>query len=281
MYISRIVIRNYRNIQHLDVSLQNGITTFIGENNTGKTNIMHAIRLALDVDLPAYRRQLNASDVHQAVESHHPLQVLVSLEFRDFEEDVDASAFAAFLKVEENLARLTYRFRPNAKTRDSIEAEQCDPESLSYDDYRWEIAGGGDADPGTLEWSDSCGQSIKYSDLADYLVVFLHALRDTAADLKSSRMSPLRRLLRTLQIPSDEQERLLGILESANTEVASTETIRGIGESLHDRVSETAGKAFRLDIALGMASPTFSAIERTLTVLLTSSTHTAFEPSQN
>ena len=40
MHISRIVIRNFRNFAHLDVTLQPGVTCVIGENNTGKNKFL-------------------------------------------------------------------------------------------------------------------------------------------------------------------------------------------------------------------------------------------------
>jgi predicted ATP-dependent endonuclease of OLD family len=47
MRINRIVVRNFRSFKHLDVPLSAGTTCLIGENNTGKTNLLHAIRLCI------------------------------------------------------------------------------------------------------------------------------------------------------------------------------------------------------------------------------------------
>jgi putative ATP-dependent endonuclease of the OLD family len=281
MYISRVVVRNFRNIRMLDVPLRKGVTSVVGENNTGKTNLLHAIRLVLDVDLPAYLRELTPSDVNEAVAAAHPLQVLVALEFREFEDDVNASAFAGYAKVEENLARLTYRFRPSAAARTQLAEGALRPEGLTYEHYRWEISGGGTHDPATITWDTDTGQSIRYSDLADYLVVFLHALRDVAADLKASRTSPLRRLLRALDIPKAEQDALVAVLTDANTRISGTDTIRSIGGMLHTRLGATAGEAFAHGVRLGMTSATFASIERNLAVLLSGRTHSSFDPSQN
>jgi predicted ATP-dependent endonuclease of OLD family len=44
MFISRLFIKNFRNLRHLDVDLRQGVTCFIGENNSGKTNVFHALR---------------------------------------------------------------------------------------------------------------------------------------------------------------------------------------------------------------------------------------------
>ena len=54
MFISRVVIRNFRNFEHIDVELDAGLTCIVGETNSGKTNLLHALRLALDANLPSY-----------------------------------------------------------------------------------------------------------------------------------------------------------------------------------------------------------------------------------
>jgi putative ATP-dependent endonuclease of OLD family len=55
MYISRIIIRNIRNLVMLDIALSNRVTCIVGENNTRKTNFLHGLRLALDSGLSLAR----------------------------------------------------------------------------------------------------------------------------------------------------------------------------------------------------------------------------------
>lgn len=49
MRLSRITINNFRGIKRLDVELDREITVLIGENNAGKTTVLEALRLCLDV----------------------------------------------------------------------------------------------------------------------------------------------------------------------------------------------------------------------------------------
>ncbi len=58
MRISRVVIRNFRSFEYLDVPLSAGTTCLIGENNTGKSNFLHAIRLCIDAGLSSTNRSL-------------------------------------------------------------------------------------------------------------------------------------------------------------------------------------------------------------------------------
>ena len=42
MSLSRVIIKNYKSIKHCDVTLS-GLNVLIGENGTGKTNLLEAI----------------------------------------------------------------------------------------------------------------------------------------------------------------------------------------------------------------------------------------------
>ena len=67
MYISHLFVRNFRNFRHLDVRLSDGVTCFIGENNSGKTNLFHAIRLVLDGNISAQRRRLQPEEFREVL----------------------------------------------------------------------------------------------------------------------------------------------------------------------------------------------------------------------
>lgn len=63
MHISRIYIKNYRNFEEFDLYIPNGEPlTIIGSNNSGKTNLLKAIRLVLDPNTPPWERKLSEED---------------------------------------------------------------------------------------------------------------------------------------------------------------------------------------------------------------------------
>lgn len=45
MHIDKLILKNYRNILSLDISLNKGVNVFVGENAQGKTNILESIYL--------------------------------------------------------------------------------------------------------------------------------------------------------------------------------------------------------------------------------------------
>ena len=283
MQISRVVIRNFRSFAHLDVTIEPTTTCVIGENNSGKTNFLHAIRLCIDASLSSTYRSLAQNDIHSAVDIAHPAQVLIGLEITGFTGKINEEALVGAWQHKPSLARLIYRYRPSFSVREDLETEEIEPGNLSHEDYHWEITGGGDPahDLATVEWDEAIGSSVRFSDLQSFLVVFLPALRDVESDLRQYRSSPLARLIDAMEIEADEQEELLDALRKANAQIAAAETIDKIAKAIDASFKNVTGPAFSMDVALGLAEPSFQAIVRALRILLTNIAMQNFDPSVN
>jgi putative ATP-dependent endonuclease of OLD family len=165
MYVSRIVVRNFRNFRKLDVALKPGVTCIVGENNAGKTNLLRALRLPIDITLTSQYRFLLASDFSAGLDPTAPQQILVGLELREYAGKENEEAMVASWAISDNVARVTYRFRPKPAIVEAIDAEERPASGLTLEDYRWEIVGGGDIDPATVEWNQQFGQKIRFDEL--------------------------------------------------------------------------------------------------------------------
>ena len=279
MHIARIVVRNFRNLQQLDLSLSSGVTCVIGENNSGKTNLAHAIRLPLDVTLSSRHRQLSENDVFSGVDISTPQQVLVSLEFTGFSEHESQEALVGGWGIGTDKARLTYRFRPRPDVLKEIDSEE---RPLTIDDYHWQITGGGgDTDPATCAYSDDLGKSVRFSDLQYFLVVFLPALRDVQHDLMQSRSSPLSRLFSSVDIPPDDKDALVDILRTANERIASSDAISETGSAISEAFADAVGEASAMQVRLGLSDPSFASIARSLRLLLSDGSVRDFDTFRN
>jgi putative ATP-dependent endonuclease of OLD family len=282
MFISRLVVRNFRNFRKLDVAISPGVTSIVGENNTGKSNLVFALRLAIDCNLSSFYRQLAIEDFPSGIDPVTPQQVLVSLEYRDFATKPNEEGMLHGCHVSDDLARITYRFRPRREIRFAIKEKEHPGTDLTLDDYRWEIMGGGNVDPATVNWDEDFGKWIKFEELQQsYLVVVMEPLRDVEQRLRQSRSSPLAKLLTPADIPDAEQQELVDVLAEANTKIATSKTISAVGDNIKSTFDSAAGKAFTMGVKLGMVAPTFSDVSRGLTVLLSNYARTDFDPSQN
>lgn len=147
MHVSRIVVKNFRSLKHLDVPIQPGSSAIIGENSVGKSNLFHALRICLDGQLSSSYRSLLKDDIHCQVDLAAAFQVLIGVEFSGFQGNENQEALLHGTEIEENRARLFYRFRPKRIVREELAREEF-RRPLTLEDYSWELAGGG-----TLPWT--------------------------------------------------------------------------------------------------------------------------------
>lgn len=284
MKITRLVVKNFRAFTKLDVNLVDDITCIIGENNTGKTALLRAIQMCLDVSLPGYFRSLQREDIHSSVDISEPNQVLIGIELSDFEGKVNEEALVSTWKTGEDTARIFYRFRPRRHIIEKLSSGEIQAGTLTLEDYNWEIKAGGDpaVDLADIDWDDEdVGEGVRFGDLQSYLVVALPALRDVEADIRNFRVSPIIKLIESFDIGETEQNALIEVLKDANDEISDSATIKTIAETLDKRFKDVAGPAFEMGVGLGISSPTFQSIVRNLRMLLSDLSLADFEPSRN
>lgn len=116
MYLSRVVVKNYRSLKAIDVSVAPGASIVIGENSVGKTNLFHAIRLCLDVQLSSAFRALVKEDIHASVNQQLAFQVLIGIEFSGYRGNENGEALLHGAEIGEDRARLFYTL-PAQKAR--------------------------------------------------------------------------------------------------------------------------------------------------------------------
>ena len=162
MQISRIVVRNFRSFDFIDVSLEGLVTCVIGENNTGKSNFFHAIRLCVDNNLSSSYRTLIRDDIHSSTNISQPVHVLVGIEITGFQGKLNEEALIHGWQLGPDRARLIYRFRPKQNVREALTSGERIAGDLTLEDYSWEIVGGGDPslDLSEIEWENRVGSSI-------------------------------------------------------------------------------------------------------------------------
>jgi putative ATP-dependent endonuclease of OLD family len=287
MQLSRIVIKNFRSLKFVDVQVGERTTCIVGENNTGKSNLIHALRMCLDVNLSSAYRALLKDDIHCDVNQQEPFQVLIGVEFKGFAGRDNEEAMLHGTQIGEDRARLFYRFRPKRAVREAIALRAREPNSLTLADYAWELVGGGNpaVELRRIEWdteNDAIGATtVGLQYLQSFLVVYLHALRDVENDLRQARQSPLARLIEASALAPDEQSALVDAIQEANDTIEGSPTIQAISDAIDAALKEVTGPAFSLDVELGLSAPSFQSIVRNLVVLLSSGAIDRFEPRRN
>ncbi|TVZ66173.1 ATP-dependent nuclease [Rhizobium mongolense] len=287
MHLSRIVVKGYRALDFVDVAIAEKATCIIGENSSGKSALIQALRLCLDVDLSSSFRSLQKDDVHCDIDQSNPFQVLIGVEFTGYEANDNEVAMLHGTQLGDGRARIFYRFRPRATVREDLLTGARVLGSLVLDDFSWELFGGGDpgVDLTAIEWNvendDIGARSVGLQYLQAYRVVFLHALRDVEHDLADMRKSPLIRLIAASKVPPAEQAALIAAIKAANDGIEKSPVVTDVAGAIDAALKDVTGEAFSLDVNLGLSSPTFQSILRNIRLLLSGPAMMSFEPRRN
>jgi len=84
-----------------------------------------------------------------------------------------------------------------------------------------------------------------------------------------------------MEIDPAEKEELLDALRQANERIAAAPTTGAIATAVDASFKSVTGPAFSMDVALGLAEPSFQSIVRAMRILLTSTAMANFDPSSN
>ncbi|AII57414.1 ATP-dependent nuclease [Dehalococcoides mccartyi] len=236
MFLSRIEINNFRNFEHLDVKLGR-TTVVVGENNVGKSNLLHALRLILDPKLPDAARQLKEEDFWDGLKQPvtNKLALEIAVEFQDFQEDKSILAVLQSYLVKgviPDTARLTYRFRPRSplpKGRD-----------VTIEDYEFVVFGG-------VDEKNRVGYDVRRW----MPIELLPALRDAESDLSAWRDSPLRPLIERLQIPPAKLDTVAGSIDQATNELMKEKDVQTLIASIESRLVKMIGGVISVGPSLG------------------------------
>jgi len=279
VFISRLVVKNFRNLPDVDIPLQPGLNCLVGENNSGKTNLLYALQLVLDSNLPNSQRRLQLEDFSRGIDFSNPAQILIGVELTEFDATSDSSkakeqAFAHEWQIDDDKAVVCFRFRPTELVRQSLSSGSRESDSLSLEDYDWEWVGGAALDDddnlvdlAKVDWTHDFCVAIRPQVLAAYRVGSLPALRDVEQDFRSRNASPLQKLIDLMDFPEDRREALVAMIRKVNEEVAKEKEVASLAKDIDDSFESTVGKFFHQKLGIGIADPSFGGLTRSLRVL--------------
>jgi len=240
VHISRVQINNFRNFHKLDVQLGEK-AVIVGENNSGKTNFVYALRLILDPNLPDTARQLKEEDFWDGIESpiENGAEIEICIDLKGFEDNEKLLAILTDYFIdggESSTARLTYKYAPLP----ALGHQNGDEDNTHYDF----VVYGGDDQTNTYGY-----QQRKWMPLQ-----VLPALRDAETDLDNWRRSPLRPLIDRLNINKDDLEQAANKVDEATEEILKIENMRRLSIDIENRLKGMIGVYHGISPSLGFAS---------------------------
>ncbi len=271
MYLERLVIRNFRGINHADISLAPGLNLLIGRNGSGKSTVLAAARMVLDATLGRQARALDESDVFGNEKLLGPANVVIAARFAGFTDSERDKQLRLRLKAEDDYpsAWLLYRFRPRYEVQVQIDDGERNKASLTLEDYDVERLTGVSTDPNTLEWdTETDGEELKDKDLASIFVSEIPALRNVVEELRRQRTSPLVTLLESVDVAERDRDAVEKAYADAQHVVESVGALSEIAKVIKSSYGALSREG-DIEIRLGLTPPGFPAIVRELGVFLT------------
>lgn len=229
MRLAAVRISNYRNFKALDIDPFPTPAVIVGENGVGKSNLLNALRLVLDPDLPDRRRRLQPDDIHTGAPTlAEGVEVRVSVDIADIDGNTDALSLfdGAIVSTAPSVARFTYLFRPKRSLGVALGAPYS--RELTPDDYEWTIFGARDPANAMLG-------AKRYAPLS-----VLPALRDAESDLTRSD-NVLTRLLREMPPSTANLAAAISAMQDARRDLGRDPNVRKLRDMLRARVSTMGG----------------------------------------
>ena len=188
MYFKNFHIKHFRCIEDLTIEFKKGVNVLIGENNTGKTTILDALRLSFSLGT-------QRKDIFFGLDDFYVNKYGIPADICEFDltfADISEQQKGLFVEMlafdcDEYVLKLHLRYQ--LKTKGDIE-------TISFKFW------GGEHE----------GQNIYYEMFNLFFFIHLEALRDAERNLRPNRDNRLSHLLRRLRNDSTEQERLAGII---------------------------------------------------------------------
>lgn len=300
MYISRLSVRNFRNFKSCSLQFQKGVNTLIGENGSGKTNLLYALRLLIDENLPR-RTYFNETDFNRSIGLWKGHWIVIQLQFDELDSDEELQAIAMHkvghvdemdttkgtillcCRPRESVRKKLYEFSENPKkkreglekilseiTLNDYEITYRGRNNVDFSDDDNYIEYVGDFDKMIFPNPDDESSDVYGVRLSNFSIsnevscTFVKALRDVEEDLKSYRNNPLLNLLRGKEksISVAKKEDIEKKIDILNKDISGLDEVKNVSAGISESIKEAVGETYAPNISIQSELP--SDIEKLL-----------------
>lgn len=163
MYLSKLNIRNFRAFDYIELDFNSGVNIFIGENNSGKSAIIDALRICLGYGKPEKDIYIRESDLH--INQNKPdirnKNIQFDLIFEIGDNPIVRECFYDFFSLKDGKETIQWHLKFTLEDRGKRKF------------FKRTVWGG-----------DNVGQSIPYEALQEIFYTYLSPLRDAISGLK-------------------------------------------------------------------------------------------------
>ena len=237
MHISSITIKNFRAFEEFELTLNKGLNLIVGENNSGKTTLIDAIRLALDTTSSEWTR-VKDSDFNSTKNCN---DFSIQIKFDDIQPQ-HAHVFVEHLNQEKIGAQ-----KNKSVLYVNFTAQRTDILKRGARLIRIELRSGKNAEGPLID-----------SEIREYLsATYLKPLRDAEIELSASRFSRLSQIISSsndFKRGSDTFDALLEIFIKASQGIKENEGIKNSNDKIKNNFSELIFKDDKMvfDVVIDM-----------------------------
>ncbi len=248
MYLSKVQIKNFRNLEDVTVELGEKVV-LLGENGTGKSNFLEALRTLLDSN---YRPLLGENDFSrdgQKPFGGRKIEIHAWFLGIDPEKDKDLLTVAHDCHgTQENVFQISAVYRPKKDKEENATTE---------DDYELIRYGGGNEN--NTKGASSFRQYVRF--------VLIPAVRDMERDMQSWRTSPLRRLVEMVSLANDQTFKTVADdVKDASTKLQKIPPLQDLQKEIHEVLGSLV-ESQSIEPTIGIAAASPEDLLRLLTIL--------------
>jgi len=255
MYLAELEIQNFRCFRIIKLNFQPGLNVIVGENNTGKTAILDAIRILLGQG--KYRYDVSEDDFNHNADGLRTGNICeIHATFKDLSAE-EQGGFSICLSpsLGQNIAQIHIRYE--------IITKGTTPR------MKRPIIWGGERE----------GESIHNDVLDGISLVYLEALRNAQVGLMPGRGNRVSRLIQQLVKTEHDRDRLTTIIADANQKIEKDILIERSKAMINARLKGITGEVMAQTADLRLTQPEFRRITESLRALIGSGQ--AFEIEEN
>lgn len=290
MYLKEMQIRNFRNFYKAKFVFQKGVNVIIGENDSGKTNALQAIRLLLDCRLNWYEKEIVEELFSDCLQNWKGHVIIISLKFAELDISYEEQAMLQYITGNDNdEGSLTWFCLPDTISRKKIEKASKEKklsevlEMLTIDNYTTFVSFGSTIDYLDDDEYEKIVGKIEdgYSNLKEKIddkifgyignerhnnidfikkqlvdFTYIDALRDAVYDMKQ-KFNPLMTMLRQLEprINENDKEKVKHLVKNMNDAIGDVEEVNALGKRINKKIIESVGNTYSPDIVLKSEIP--------------------------
>ncbi len=237
MYVERIHVKNFRTIGSAGITLNcnKGINIILGENNSGKSAVIDALRLGLSAG--TYRKNvfIKTSDFHVNKYGEQAGIIKIDIFFNELTEEQAASFFMLTNGVDLKKAEIHIEY-----------TLYMDKKGIPK--VREDIKGGTALNNVPREIYDNIN------------LLYLAALRDAEGDLKPSRNGQIANILYSVAKTSDERDKIIKTFQKANEDVTSDSSVKSVESIINKNLFNIEKDELQEKVQVSLVEPTFESI---------------------